>query len=42
MIELSHFVQSLPGYPLARLPGIKRKLIEQGVDVIDLGAGDAD
>lgn len=32
----------LPGYPLADLPLRKRALIEQGVDVIDLGAGDAD
>jgi len=32
----------LPGYPMAELPAIKRRLIEQGVDVIDVGAGDAD
>lgn len=32
----------LPGYPLAELPARKRALIAQGVDVIDLGAGDAD
>lgn len=32
----------LPGYPLADLPARKRQLIESGVDVIDLGAGDAD
>lgn len=32
----------LPGYPLAQLPAKKRALIERGVDVIDLGAGDAD
>ena len=32
----------LPGYPLADLPARKRALLEQGVDVIDLGAGDAD
>lgn len=32
----------LPGYPLAELPVRKRALIAQGVDVIDLGAGDAD
>ncbi len=35
-------VQALPGYPLAELPGIKRRLIEAGRDVIDLGAGDND
>ncbi len=32
----------LPGYPLAELPARKRALMAQGVDVIDLGAGDAD
>lgn len=32
----------LPGYPLADLPAKKRALIAKGVDVIDLGAGDAD
>ena len=33
---------TLPEYPLARIPQKKRELIERGVDVIDLGAGDAD
>jgi len=42
MIELSKRVQSLPGYPLAQIPTIKRRLLEAGVDVIDLGAGDND
>jgi LL-diaminopimelate aminotransferase len=42
MISLSQRVQSLPGYPLAEIPSIKRRLIEAGVDVIDLGAGDND
>ena len=32
----------LPGYPLAEIPGIKRRLLAAGVDVIDLGAGDND
>jgi LL-diaminopimelate aminotransferase len=32
----------LPGYPLADLPARKQELIARGVDVIDLGAGDAD
>jgi LL-diaminopimelate aminotransferase len=32
----------LPGYPLADLPGRKRELLARGVDIIDLGAGDAD
>ena len=42
MPHLSSRLQALPGYPLAELPAIKRRLIEQGMDVIDLGAGDAD
>ena len=35
-------VTQLPVYPMAELPAIKRRLIAQGVDVIDVGAGDAD
>ena len=35
-------VLSLPEYPLAKIPEQKRQLIARGVDVIDLGAGDAD
>jgi LL-diaminopimelate aminotransferase len=35
-------LEQLPGYPLAELPARKRDLLAQGVDVIDLGAGDAD
>lgn len=42
MIQISDRVGQLPGYPLAKIPTIKRRLIEAGVDVIDLGAGDAD
>ncbi|MGH7658443.1 MAG: aminotransferase class I/II-fold pyridoxal phosphate-dependent enzyme, partial [Gemmatimonadales bacterium] len=42
MTSFSRSLEALPGYPLAHLPAIKRKLMEQGVDVIDLGAGDAD
>src|SRR3954451_20445610 len=42
MIGFSQRLQSLPGYPLAEIPTIKRRLIESGVDVIDLGAGDND
>jgi LL-diaminopimelate aminotransferase len=42
MINFSQRLQSLPGYPLAEIPTIKRRLIESGVDVIDLGAGDND
>ncbi len=33
---------SLPPYPLATIPHRKRELLARGVDVIDLGAGDAD
>jgi LL-diaminopimelate aminotransferase len=32
----------LPDYPLGKFPEKKRQLIARGVDVIDLGAGDAD
>ena len=32
----------LPEYPLASIPARKRELLARGVDVIDLGAGDAD
>jgi LL-diaminopimelate aminotransferase len=35
-------VGKLPGYPLAHIPRRKRELQAAGVDVIDLGAGDAD
>jgi LL-diaminopimelate aminotransferase len=33
---------SLPEYPVGKMPIKKRELIARGVDVIDLGAGDAD
>ncbi len=42
MIQFSDRLKALPGYPLAEIPAIKRRLIESGVDVIDLGAGDND
>jgi LL-diaminopimelate aminotransferase len=42
MIEFSERLHSLPGYPLAAIPAIKRRLVEAGVDVIDMGAGDND
>lgn len=42
MIGFSKRLLTLPGYPLAEIPNIKRRLIESGVDVIDLGAGDND
>ncbi|HZS58183.1 MAG TPA: aminotransferase class I/II-fold pyridoxal phosphate-dependent enzyme [Gemmatimonadaceae bacterium] len=34
--------EGLPEYPLASIPLKKRELLARGVDVIDLGAGDAD
>jgi LL-diaminopimelate aminotransferase len=34
--------RTLPEYPLAKIPQRKRELIQRGIDVIDLGAGDAD
>ena len=34
--------KTLPPYPLALIPQKKRDLLARGVDVIDLGAGDAD
>lgn len=42
MIRFSDRLGALPGYPLAEIPSIKRRLIAAGVDVIDLGAGDND
>ena len=42
MIGFSKRLQSLPSYPLAEIPTLKRRLLEAGVDVIDLGAGDND
>lgn len=42
MPRLSARFESLPPYALAAIPQQKRELIARGVDVIDLGAGDAD
>ncbi len=42
MSKFSQRLAKLPSYPMAELPAIKRRLLQQGVDVIDLGAGDAD
>ena len=42
MIRNSTRIDRLPGYPLAEIPTIKRRLIAEGVDVIDMGAGDSD
>jgi LL-diaminopimelate aminotransferase len=41
-IRFSERLAALPGYPLAEIPTIKRRLLDAGVDVIDLGAGDND
>jgi len=42
MPRLADRFRSFPAYPLAQVPELKRQLAAQGVDVIDLGAGDAD
>jgi LL-diaminopimelate aminotransferase len=42
MIQLAGRFTNFPMYPLADVPQIKRELLARGVDVIDLGAGDAD
>ncbi len=42
MPRLTDRLLTLPEYPLGRIPEKKRALIARGVDVIDLGAGDAD
>ncbi|HEX2779390.1 MAG TPA: aminotransferase class I/II-fold pyridoxal phosphate-dependent enzyme [Gemmatimonadaceae bacterium] len=42
MPRLTERFKSLPVYALAAIPQKKRDLIARGVDVIDLGAGDAD
>jgi LL-diaminopimelate aminotransferase len=41
-LQLAERFRTFPSYPLADVPQIKRELIAKGVDVIDLGAGDAD
>ena len=41
-MKFSRRLDQLPGYPMTHIPGIKKRLLEQGVDVIDVGAGDAD
>ncbi len=42
MPRFSTRLGALPPYPLAHIPARKRALLAVGVDVIDLGAGDAD
>lgn len=41
-MRLASRLTTLPPYPLAHIPQRKRELLARGVDVIDLGAGDAD
>lgn len=41
-IRLADRLKGFPAYPLADVPQIKRELRASGIDVIDLGAGDAD
>jgi LL-diaminopimelate aminotransferase len=41
-IPLAARFSDFPAYPLADVPQLKRQLSARGVDVIDLGAGDAD
>lgn len=42
MPRFSERFGQFPAYPLAHVPQRKRELLQRGVDVIDLGAGDAD
>ena len=42
MPQLAARFRTLPDYPLATIPQKKRDLLQRGMDVIDLGAGDAD
>ncbi len=42
MPQFSARFPGFPAYPLAHIPVRKKALLEAGVDVIDLGAGDAD
>jgi LL-diaminopimelate aminotransferase len=42
LINIAERFKTFPAYPLADVPQIKRELLAKGVDVIDLGAGDAD
>jgi LL-diaminopimelate aminotransferase len=42
LLRLAARLTDFPTYPLADVPQLKRELSAAGVDVIDLGAGDAD
>ena len=41
-VQTAERFRTFPSYPLADVPQLKRELAARGVDVIDLGAGDAD
>src|SRR5215210_5329823 len=41
-LRLAARFADFPAYPLADVPQLKRELRARGVDIIDLGAGDAD
>ncbi|MEX2528028.1 MAG: aminotransferase class I/II-fold pyridoxal phosphate-dependent enzyme [Gemmatimonadota bacterium] len=40
--SLSRYLESLPAYPLSQIPEIRRELEGRGIQVLDLGTGDAD
>ncbi|MFO8173873.1 MAG: aminotransferase class I/II-fold pyridoxal phosphate-dependent enzyme [Longimicrobiales bacterium] len=40
--DFSERFKNLPSYPLAGIPEAKKRLLDEGVDIIDLSAGDAD
>jgi LL-diaminopimelate aminotransferase len=42
MAEYSQRFKALPPYPLAGIPETRRRLEAEGIDIIDLSAGDAD
>jgi len=42
VIRVARRLDPLPAYAVAELAAIKRRLLAEGVDVIDLGAGDVD
>lgn len=42
MTRLSRAARQLPAYAVGRIAAVKRRLLAEGRDVIDLGAGDAD
>src|SRR2546428_12475565 len=42
MTQFSKRLTALPTYPMAEIPALKRRLAQQGVDIIDVGGGAAD